>query len=374
VDFSAADTLLEQAVADRICPAAQLTIRRRGRVVHERAFGWLAPETRQRPTRLDSRFDMASVTKLFTAAAFMQGVEARQVQLDQPVNSVLPEFGGLRPIQPYENPLQTGQMVTVSESGEPVDAGQITFRQLLCHNSGLPAWRPLFQQPDAAAARQMALDTFFSYRPGERVVYSDIGLILLGISLERLAGQPLERIIRTRVLRPLSLGLTDYLPVGSQPPVGNVAPTEFCKWRQRRILGEVHDENAWILGGVAAHAGIFSTAGDVAAFGQIFLDGGAPLLCPNTVAEMTRLQAETGAVRRGLGFVLWSPDPEASSNPFSRRAFGHTGFTGTCVWIDPQRELVTALLTNDVYYGRETRGIGPLRVQVHRAVVESVDG
>ena len=122
---------------------------------------------------------------------------------------------------------------------------------------------------------------------------------------------------------------------------------------------------------MAGHAGIFAHASDVAAFGQSFLD--ASLLRRETIAEMTRLQAESNGTRRGLGFALWSPDPEASSNPFSPRTFGHTGFTGTSLWIDPKRDLVTALLTNDVYGGREGRGIAALRVQIHQAVVESVD-
>ena len=116
---------------------------------------------------------------------------------------------------------------------------------------------------------------------------------------------------------------------------------------------------------------MFAHARDVAAFGQSFLD--ASLLQRETIAEMTRLQAEFDGIRRGLGFALWSPDPEASSNPFSPSTFGHTGFTGTCLWIDPERDLVVAFLTNDVYGGREGRGIADLRIQIHRAIVESVD-
>ena len=135
----------------------------------------------------------------------------------------------------------------------------------------------------------------------------------------------------------------------------------------------MHDENAAALWRVAGHAGIFSTATDVAAFGQVFLDNGRPLLRAETVVEMMREQASHDSLRRGLGFVLWSPDPEASGNPFSQRAFGHTGFTGTSVWIDPQRSLVVALLTNDVYYGRTGRGIGSLRVALHRMIVAAID-
>ncbi|MEP7358565.1 MAG: serine hydrolase, partial [Anaerolineales bacterium] len=241
-------------------------------------------------------------------------------------------------------------------------------------NAGLPAWRPLYQQPDAGAALALALNTPFAYPVGSRVVYSDIGLILLGTAIQRLSGQTLDAVIAARVTHPLGLNHTRYLPTGqARSLVSNVAPTEFCQWRQRRIVGEVHDENAWRLGGISAHAGLFANAADVARFGQMFLDDGRPLLKPETVAEMTRLQSEDGATRRGLGFVLWSPDPEGSGNPFSPRAFGHTGFTGTSLWIDPQRELVVALLTNRVYPGRAQGGIGPLRVAFHRAVVAAVD-
>jgi CubicO group peptidase (beta-lactamase class C family) len=216
----------------------------------------------------------------------------------------------------------------------------------------------------------MALHTFFSYPTGERVVYSDVGLILLGLALSRISGIPLEEAIYQLVTKPLGLS-AHFQPAAPLSSSQNIAPTEFCKWRGRRIVGEVHDESAWRLGGVAGHAGLFAHARDVAAFGQSFLD--AALLRHETIAEMTRLQAQFEDVRRGLGFALWSPDPEASSNPFSAATFGHTGFTGTCLWIDPSRALVVALLTNDVYNGREGRGIADLRVRVHQAIVESVD-
>lgn len=371
LNFSAADDILSQAISPTI-PAAQLVIRRAGRVVHAIALGQVDPETHLHPTNAETLFDLASVTKLYTTAALLTLVEQGQVALDSPVRTALPEFDGLRPIQPYEDPLNWGGMVQVSEQPGQVDAGQITFRHLLAHNSGLPAWRAFKDQPDAAAAHRLALETFFSYQPGERAVYSDVGLILLGLAVERLAGAPLDQAIAQRVTGPLGLTATRYLPISGQPyDTTNIAPTEFCRWRGRRICGEVHDESAARLGGVAGHAGMFSTAHEVAAFGQSFLD--AALLRRETIAEMTRLQAAFGTTRRGLGFALWCADPEASGHPFSPAAYGHTGFTGTSLWIDPARSLVVALLTNDVYGGREKRGMGPLRVQIHRAIVESVD-
>jgi anhydro-N-acetylmuramic acid kinase len=164
------------------------------------------------------------------------------------------------------------------------------------------------------------------------------------------------------VLAPLDLRTTRYLPTtdplvpADEADTQNVAPTELCAWRGRRVAGQVRDENAARLDGVAGHAGIFSTADEVARFGQAFLS--CDLLTPVTIAEMTLLQAQDGNIRRGLGFALWSPDPEASSNPFGPGAFGHTGFTGTSLWIDPERSLVVAALTNRILWTSRWRHTG----------------
>jgi CubicO group peptidase (beta-lactamase class C family) len=138
------------------------------------------------------------------------------------------------------------------------------------------------------------------------------------------------------------------------------------------MCGEVHDENAWSLGGVAGHAGVFGNARDLASFGEALRTH--RLLKRETLDEMTRLQAQDGAVRRGIGFALWSPDPGAASNPLSEQSFGHLGFTGTSLWIDPTRELVIACLTNRVYYGRNNANeIGAFRVALHRTICEIIN-
>jgi CubicO group peptidase (beta-lactamase class C family) len=139
------------------------------------------------------------------------------------------------------------------------------------------------------------------------------------------------------------------------------------------LCGVVHDDNARGFGGVSGHAGLFANVHDVAALGECYRRGGEPVLQQATVAGMTRLHAQDGATRRGIGFALWSPDPEASSNPLSAETYGHTGFTGTSLWIDPVRELVVAVLTNRVYYGREAEGIQEIRIAVHKAIVEATD-
>ncbi len=373
-DLSGPEAVLRAAIPD-VAPAAQLVVRWRGRQIHAGAYGWLDPLTYQQPTQPDTLFDLASITKLFVVTTFMTLVEAGQVAIDQPVAEVLPEFTGRRKIAPYEDPLKPGTFVQLVTDADDVDVGLISFQQILTHTSGLPAWRPLFRQGNRNAARSMALGTAWAYQPGTRIVYSDIGLITLGVAIERLTGQTLDVAVAERVTAPAGLVHTRYLPIGGAdgPAPQLVAPTEECAWRCRRVVGEVHDENAAALGGVAGHAGLFSTASDVAAFGQLLLDGGPPVLQPATVAEMTRVHAEWEGTRRGQGFALWSPDPEASSYPFSRRTFGHTGFTGTSLWVDPDRQLVVALLTDDVYYGRANRGIARLRLEVHRAIVETID-
>lgn len=369
LDFSPVAALLQTATGTRI-PAAQLVVYHQGAVCFAGAYGWLDPATQQQPIAAQTRFDLASVTKLFVATTFMRLIEAGQAVLDQPVATVLPDFSGVRPIQPYEDPLQSGALITVSEAGGTVDVGAVTFRHLLTHTAGLPAWRPLFRQANRMAAATLARTTFFAYPIGTRVVYSDIGLILLGMAVAEVMGLPLAQAVTTYVIEPLGLQHTAYLPVGYAVDPANVAPTEFCQWRGRRICGEVHDENAAQLGGVSGHAGLFSTAHDVARFGQSFLTN--ELLSVQTVAHMRQVQASDGDTRRGLGFLLWSPEPEASSNPFSPAVFGHTGFTGTSLWIDPTHDLVVALLTNEVYNGRTNRQIAQFRVDVHQTIVTAI--
>ncbi|OGV70075.1 MAG: hypothetical protein A3K19_27600 [Lentisphaerae bacterium RIFOXYB12_FULL_65_16] len=444
------ESVIQNALG-RVFPAAQVVVRCRGQVVLARADGWLDPEARQQPVQDDTRFDLGSVTKLFVATVFMTLVEDGRVGLDEPVCSVLPEFDGLRPLRTGEAPRGTANRADSAPPtrGATADAGCVTFRQLLTHSSGLPAWRPLFREIDGgpAAVRNAVLQTWFAYPPGTRTVYSDLGFALLGFAIERLTGFTLDDAVRQRVTAPLRLDHTGYVPIGGAPAADDIAPTELCPWRQRRVKGEVHDETAAALGGVAGHAGLFSTASDVAAFGQAFLleepaksenrpartrafqlgcrtNSGAPassralnstnatdpegvhvsrgdassgppkggttslgrsrsevrsgalaprLLRATTIAEMTRPQGEGDTARRGLGFALWSADADASGQPFSPRAFGHTGFTGTTLWVDPARELVVACLTNRVYYGRDPRGIAAFRIALHRAVVDAVD-
>jgi CubicO group peptidase (beta-lactamase class C family) len=368
MNFSKLDLLVDEHL-DRTFSAAQIEILVGGKTVYTKLFGFLDPENQSRRTNPATRFDLASVSKLFTVAAFMTLVEENRVTLDQRVCDILPAFSGERAIAPYPDPLKPGASVEiVPATNACVDASQVTFRHLLAHNAGLPAWLPLWKIDPREKRRDAALQSAFSYPTGARVVYSDIGLILLGFALEKITAQSLDQIVRERVTAPLGLHSVGYGPI----PPDNVAPTEFYAHQNRRMCGEVHDENAWSFGGVAGHAGIFGNARDLASFGEALRTN--RLLKSTTLAEMTRLQAQDGTVRRGIGFALWSPDPGAASNPLSEKSFGHLGFTGTSLWIDPARDLVVACLTNRVYYGRHNAdAIGAFRVALHRIICESID-
>jgi CubicO group peptidase (beta-lactamase class C family) len=240
----------------------------------------------------------------------------------------------------------------------------------------LPAWRPLYRQP-ANAIRDIVLNSFFSYPTAATVVYSDLGFILLGWAIEQLTGERLDRALREWVLSPLDLTGIQYRPLRetrNDEAIDNeqCAPTEYCGWRGRRIQGEVHDENAWAIGGIAGHAGLFGSAAAVADLGQAWLaslNGTSDFLPQWLAQEATRQQAATDTVRRGLGWALWSADLAAAIYPLSRESFGHSGFTGTSLHIDPQRQLVISCLTNEVYFGRHNRTIASFRLALNELIV-----
>ena len=388
VKFQAVHNLVQSAV-DAAFPAAQLVIRLHGDVVFDECYGFLDPETRQYPTTSNTHFDLASVSKLFTVTAFMSLVSEGRVQLDQPVCEVLTQFTGQRVIAPQPDPLGSGATIEiVPPTNALVDVSAVTFRQLLAHTSGLPAWLPLWKlarelhnnsTASTEIQRQLhmtALQTIFAYPTGSQVVYSDVGLILIGLAVSQLAQQPLDVVVRQRITQPLGLPSIGYGPI----PCEQAAPTEFYLHQNKRMCGEVHDENAWALNGIAGHAGLFGNARDVAAFGESLRmsPAGATHASPlpqNILREMTTLQAQDGDVRRGIGFALWSPNLRAMSNPLNQSSFGHLGFTGTSLWVDPERELTFACLTNHIYYGREGEDtMTPFRNALSRAVVEAIDG
>ena len=359
--------VISRAAEDCRIPACSVNIIRTGEEIFAASYGSCSEAT---------LFDLASVTKLFTSSAFMRLADMGRIHPEDPVCAVLTEFQGTREIGPFPEPLIDGEVRDVSQ-GETalVDAGKTTFRQLLTHCSGLPAWIPLYKLPSAEAMRDTLMNIYFSYQPESDVVYSDLGLILTGWAVEALCGCGLDEAIRGLVTEPLGLGSVRFRPLGPDlrardplPPEG-IAPTDVCHWRGYRLIGEVEDENCAGLGGISGHAGLFGNARDLALLGTAFLPG-SDFLKQESLARMTGLEklSRDGLVGRGYGFLHWTADPEAAFYPLSSQSFGHTGFTGTALWVDPDRDASIALLTNEVSNGRYERKITEFRRRVYAAL------
>jgi CubicO group peptidase (beta-lactamase class C family) len=336
--------ILDRAVRDSAFPGAIAVIGTHAGPLVTVTTGHLdwAPSPVPTPNTL---WDLASLTKVVgMTSAMMQLVEQGRIDLDAPVQRYLPEW--------------TGRW-----------KDRVTVRDLITHRSGLPAFRQYFKlnvSPDSTLKLQLGtpLDTL----PGVRMVYSDIGAITLGKIIERVSGETLDGYLARHVFRPLGMTDTQYRPDSSLLP--RIAPTEVDPWRGRHLRGEVHDENAAALGGVSAHAGLFSTAHDLDRLARAYLNGGtldgARLARASTIRQFTTVQDSTFSTR-ALG---WDTPPGAGSGHLLRHpAFGHTGFTGTSLWIAPQHDLYVMLLTNRVNPTREHSRIGPVRTSVADAAM-----
>ena len=327
MELARAEEALRAAAGSRFT-AAVLRVERNGRSA-ERAVGVLQPGGR--PADPSSLFDYASLTKLFVATAALRLVARGALALDAPVAPWVPEW-------------RNGQQ-------------GVTLRMLLAHTGGLRSGVDVRTLGDGDVLRY-ALEADLVARPGERVVYSDLGFIILGLAIARAAAAPLERVVRDEVLDPLGAGAdVGYLP--AEELRARIAVTERCPWRGRLMHGEVHDEKCYAMGGVAGHAGMFGDARTAARLARAFLEAQSLALLPEDLAgEAVREQAWDPILRRGLGWALRTTDENSCGRYWSPKAFGHTGFTGTCVWADPDRGLVAVLLTNSVYAGRgDTRAL-----------------
>ncbi|CAN5593697.1 hypothetical protein BH23GEM1_BH23GEM1_05340 [soil metagenome] len=331
-------------------PGAAVVVGRRGAVVLQRGFGRLSWSAESNAVSPDtSIYDVASLTKVVgTTAAVMALYDDGKIRLDAPVTRYLPHFtGGLN------------DMVTVGD--------------LLTHRSGLPAARNLWRgttSPDAA--RALVLSTRVKDIPGRKYEYSDLGADVLGFIVEAVSRQPLDVFLHNRIYGPLRMTNTFFRPADSLRY--RVAPTELNAPRGYPVHGEVHDENAYALGGVAGHAGLFSTASDLAVFAQMMLEGGSHdgvrIFADTTVALFTRRTAGN----RALGWDTAAGD-YGSGKYLTPRAYGHTGFTGTSMWIDPDRRMFVILLTNRVHAAKARhpgRVIADVRSDLSDAAVLAV--
>lgn len=337
--------LLDSAVRAGAAPGAVVAVSWRGRHFLY-GTGKLALDDPRRPDG-HSIYDLASLTKVVaTTSLAMLAVKERKLELDAPVERYLPAFRG---------------------PGKE----RVTVRHLLTHSSGLRAdWQGLwFQTPTPAAALSAIIALPLDTAPAVRMVYSDMGAIILGEVIERALGGRLDHLAAGRLFRPLGMLSSGFRPRAEMLP--RVAATENdTSWRKRIVRGEVHDEKAAWLGGVAGHAGLFGSAVDLLAFGDWIL--GLGRAADPTLKEFTRRQELVPGSSRALGWDTPVPGNSAGTL-LGPGSFGHTGFTGTSIWIDPSRDLVILLLSNRVHPTRNNPRIGPLRIAVADAVVRGID-
>ena len=308
----------------------------------------------------DTLFDLASVTKaIATTTMAMILYERGLLELEAPVSGTIPEF------------------LTDDQRRHAV-----TFRMLLAHSSGLPAYEKLFLKAGSRdQLLQAAFTTPLTADPGTHAEYSDIGFIVLGMALERIAAESLDGFCQREIFGSLGMAKTTFNPPpqlrGKIPPTADEredrnSATAHSTFRNRIVQGEVQDENAYVLGGVAAHAGLFSTAEDVARLAQMMLSGGSPILRPETIALFTRREASPSGTSHALGWDTPSA-PSQSGKYFGPGAYGHLGYTGTSLWIDPDRQLSITLLTNRTWPDCSNQAIKQVRPRIHDAIVESMN-
>ncbi len=320
-----------------------------GRLIGLKGVGHFTYESDSTAVTAETIYDLASVTKaVSTTAACMVLYEQRKFHLEQKLVEILPEFGE-----------------------EDARRRLVTLRMLLAHSSGLPAYVKLFQSAkDKQELLRQACAVPLTADPGTRAEYSDIGFILLGEALERTTGEPLDQFCRREIFKPLGLELMAFNPPLQWRVL--IPPTEDDRsFRHKIVQGEVNDENAWVMGGVAGHAGCFSRAIEVAVFAECMLRGGAPLLKKHIVDLFTRREPSPPGTSRTLGWDTPSA-PSQSGNYFSALSYGHLGYTGTSLWIDPERRLSVTLLTNRTWPDRGAQAIKQIRPEFHNAVVEAL--
>ena len=366
---------MQSALAEGVFPGAVVFVRSRGQIAYHRAFGQAANIPLPEPASIRTIYDLASLTKpLATATALVCLAQDSRLDLTMPVQAVLHEL-------------------------KDSLVGRATVGHLLSHRSGLPAWRPYYEQiaksdraalgsPESGAgqgALRLIREEPLEGAIGAQARYSDLGFMLLGFLIVRLSGQSLAHFCRDRVYAPLGIDDLFFIrssgsPVGaageSHVDPGRIAPTEDDPWRGRLLRGEVHDENAFALGGVAGHSGLFGTAAAVAQVSQCWLDaflGRESILSSKWVRRFIEHpdRSATGSWVHG-----WDTPsiPSSSGAYFSPASFGHLGFTGTSLWVDPRAELEVVLLSNRVHPTRKNEAIRGFRPKIHDVIYQEFAG
>ena len=350
------DHLMKKAVAAGVFPGAVLVVSQSDSIIFSKAYGYTDGNSKF-PVTTDTVFDLASLSKpLATTLAVMKLIEENRLDLSDRLGSVLPQFRN------------TGK-------------GSITIRHLLCHNSGLADNHPYYLElrnfpleTRTTILRNRLLELPLSHPIGEHTLYSDLGFMILRWIVETVSGRRLDHMVLEDIYRPLGLFDLFYIDQRLPSPDRSYAATEKCPWRKRTLEGEVHDDNAWILGGVEGHAGLFGTAPDVnSLLGKMLTvyHGGPSVLFLNQqiLQHFFSRQADSG---RAIGFDTPSPTDSSCGHLFSEHTIGHLGFTGTSFWMDLDRAVTIVLLTNRVHPTRENVKIRSFRPLLHDAVMETV--
>jgi CubicO group peptidase (beta-lactamase class C family) len=354
--------LLGQGIREGVFTAAALAVARNGETVVRVDAGTCSREQESAEVGPHTIFDLASLTKpLATTPALISLVDKGRIGLDQPLEEIIPGVDW------------------------PGSRGRLTPRLLLAHAAGLPDWRPYYRELEGGRAserkqlvRRWILDEPQAYEPGRACVYSDLGFILLEWVVEEVSGMSFSEYVASEIYRPLGLERTFLWSADAAAGFarGEFAATEDCPWRGRLIQGEVHDENAWALGGHSGHSGLFGTAAEVLELAGMFRDHymavRRDVFRPAAVREFLKAQGHIQGCGRALGWDIPATEGSAAGRFFSRRTFGHLGFTGTSLWMDLAKDVVVVFLSNRVHAGRESKGIHDFRPRLHDKVMEEI--
>ena len=350
-DFTQVDEIIQSAIKDSAFPGAVVLVSKEGKLIYEKAFGHLTYDDTSATVTINTIYDIASLTKVIaTTTAAMICFDKKLVSLDDPVAKYIPEF---------------------AQNGKE----KVTIKNLLLHNSGLPAFKRFYK--NYSSAGEVINDIYktpLSYEPGSKTVYSDLGFITLAKIVEQVTGKGFDVFCKEEIFIPLQMNSTFFNPSDSLQY--KIAPTEYDNyWRNKLVWGKVHDETSALLNGVTGHAGLFSTAEDISNLLQLLLNSGTfngyQIIKPETVKLFTTRYSEKST--RALGWDTKSEEKSSAGNIFDITSFGHLGFTGTSIWIDPTRKLFVVFLTNRVYPTRENKRLYKVRPALHDAVINALN-
>jgi len=349
--FANIDSVIVCAIEDSAFPGAVVLVSKDGKVIYEKGFGHFNYDESSSEVRTTTIYDLASLTKVIvTTTAAMICIDRNLFKLNDPVYKYIPEF---------------------SDNGKE----NILIKNLLLHNSGLPAWKKFYDKNlDVDSIIKNIYQTKPDYPAETKTVYSDLGIIVLGKLIETVTEKKLDEFCNEEIFAPLKMNNTYFNPPDSVKY--KIPPTEIDNyWRNKLIQGEVHDETSSLLGGVAGHAGLFSTAEDLSMLCRMMLDrgmyNGKQFIKSETINLFTERYSSQST--RALGWDIKSATRLSAGDKFSKTSFGHTGFTGTSIWIDPERQLFVVFLTNRVYPSRENKKIINVRPKLHDAVIDAID-